>query len=166
MLRVSSDKLRIVDYDEGYGDAFGRLNREWLDKYFRVEPVDEGVLNDPRRHIIEAGGVVLYACIDDEVVGTVALRHQGHGVFELTKMAVTEAVQGHGLGRLLLCAALARFAEIGGQRLYLESNSRLGPALALYESAGFRHETPPEPSDYERADVYMVYRGKSVPAST
>ena len=34
----------IVDWHPHYGDAFGRLNREWLEKYFRVEPVDEPVL--------------------------------------------------------------------------------------------------------------------------
>ena len=150
--------VRIVDWEESYGDAFGRLNREWLEKYFRVEEVDRPILDDPRSSIIDPGGFVLYALLDGEVVGTAALKHQGDGVFELTKMAVTEAHQGRGLGRQLLCASIARFEEIAGRRLYLESNSRLAPALALYESAGFRHESPPEPSDYARADVYMVYR--------
>jgi len=150
--------VRIVDWDESYGDAFGRLNREWLEKYFRVEDVDLPVLDDPCSNIIDHGGFVLYAIVDGEAVGTAALKHQGEGVFELTKMAVTKAHQGKGLGRQLLCASIARFDEIAGRRLYLESNSRLGPALALYQSAGFSHESPPEASEYDRADVYMVYR--------
>ena len=148
----------IVDWHPRYGDAFGRLNREWLDKYFRVEEVDEPVLDDPGTHVIADGGVILYLVTGDEAVGTVALKHQGDGTYELTKMAVTEAAQGRGFGRRLLCAAIDRFREIGGKQLYLESNSRLAPALALYESAGFRHEARPEPSDYERADVFMVWR--------
>lgn len=155
----------IVDWHPRYGDAFGRLNREWLDKYFRVEPVDEPVLDDPDTHVLAHGGVILYALQADCVIGTAALKHQGGGVFELTKMAVTEACQGQGVGRQLLGAAIDRFQEIGGKRLYLESNSRLGPALALYESAGFAHETPPETSDYQRADVYMVYRGVAGPGA-
>ena len=65
----------------------------------------------------------------------------------------------------MLCAAIDRFREIAGSRLYLESNSRLVAALALYESAGFTHETPPEPSDYQRADVYRVYRGATGPSA-
>ncbi|MDH3332860.1 MAG: GNAT family N-acetyltransferase [Gammaproteobacteria bacterium] len=148
----------IVDWHPRYGDAFGQLNREWLEKYFRVEAVDEPVLNDPDRHVLSPGGVILYAVQEGRAVGTVALKYQGGGVYELTKMAVTRACQGQGVGRQLLRAAVARFGEIAGNRLYLESNSRLGPALSLYESAGFVHETPPEPSDYQRADVYMVYR--------
>lgn len=153
--------FHVVDWSPDYGDAFGRLNREWLEKYFRVEPIDEKVLADPQASILDDGGFILYVANGDTAVGTVALKHQGDGVFELTKMAVTEGHQGSGLGRLLMCAAIDRFEEIEGSFLYLESHSSLGPALALYESAGFHHEPPPAPSDYERADVYMVYRPDS-----
>jgi len=80
-------------------------------------------------------------------------------------MAVTLACQGQSVGRQLLCAAIDRFREIAGSRLYLESNSRLATALALYESAGFAHQTPREPSDYRRADVYWVDRGATGPSA-
>ena len=156
MRRESS--IRIVDYDSRYGDVFERLNCEWLKKYFRVEAIDRVVLSDPEKSIIEPGGAILYALHDGLAIGTVALKHHGGGEYELTKMAVTEGHQGKGLGRLLLSAALARFEELRGKTLYLESHSSLGPALALYESAGFHHEPRPRASEYERSDVYMVYR--------
>ncbi len=159
MLPGNSHGVEVVDYSERYGDAFERLNIEWLEKYFVVEPIDRQVLGNPGQSIIRPGGAVLYACADGQAVGTVALRHAGDGIFELTKMAVTEGCQGRGIGRQLLRAAIERFREMGGNRLYLESNSALAPALALYESAGFRHETPPQDSDYARADIYMVYHG-------
>lgn len=154
--------FRVVDWAPVYGDAFGRLNREWLLKYFRVEPIDEIVLGDPEASILSDGGAILYVLEGNEPVGTVALKHQGEAVYELTKMAVTEACQGRGLGRILMNAAIDRFVALGGDSLYLESHSSLAAALALYESAGFRHEPPPAPSDYERADVYMVYRPDSL----
>jgi ribosomal protein S18 acetylase RimI-like enzyme len=153
-------EFQIVDYSDRYGAAFERLNLEWLEKYFHVEPIDLKILRDPEGSIINHGGAILYALHGDAAVGTVALKHQGEQVFELTKMAVTAGYQGRGLGRRLLRAALRRFADLGGKSLYLESNSRLTSALALYESAGFRHSPPPWPSDYERADVYMVYRSE------
>ena len=151
-------EFEIVDYSSRFGDAFERLNREWLEKYFRVEPIDVEILGDPQSKVIDPGGAILYLLLEAEVVATVALKHEGVGVFELTKMAVTSEHQNKGLGRVLLCAALQRFSELGGNTLYLESHSSLTPALALYESAGFRHQAPPTPSDYERADVYMVYQ--------
>lgn len=155
----------IVDYSNEYGDAFERLNVEWLEKYFEVEPIDKDVLADPQSTIIDHGGAVLYACLGSEAVGTVALKCESDGVFELTKMAVTEACQGLGIGRQLLGAAIDRFERAGGKRLYLESNSALAPALRLYESAGFEHASRTGTSDYARADVYMVYRRASAQAS-
>lgn len=152
---------RIVDYDCRFGNAFERLNCEWLEKFFRVEPIDRTILADPEQTVLQPGGVILYAVDEEQAVGTVALKYHGNGVFELTKMAVTEAFQGQGLGRQLLCAAIERFRQLQGKRLYLESHSSLVAALALYESAGFRHEVPPRASEYERADVYMVLQAPS-----
>lgn len=160
-----ANNTRIVDYQACYGDAFKRLNCEWLEKYFRVEPIDEAVLSDPQGAILDHGGVILYALANGVVAGTVALKHHGEGVYELTKMAVTAGFQGQGLGRRLLCATIDRFAQLSGKLLYLESHSSLGPALALYESAGFQHQPPPSTSDYERADVYMVYQPNLDPSA-
>ena len=151
-------RVQVVDYSAEYADAFARLNKEWLEKYFSVEPIDHEILEDPQRRIIDTGGAILYCVDGGEAVGTVALKSSAPGVFELTKMAVTQSHQGRGLGRLLLRAAVERFTQMDGTRLYLESHSSLTRALRLYESAGFCHEPPPKPSEYQRADVYMVYR--------
>lgn len=156
-MRAGSN-TEIVEYSGVYGNAFERLNREWLEKHFRVEGIDEEILSDPQTTILNDGGAILYALEDGEAVGTVALKHHGNGCFELTKMAVTEAQQGHGLGRQLMRVAIERFIQMRGKKLYLESHSSLGPALHLYESAGFQHEPRPNLSEYERADVYMVYQ--------
>ena len=85
-------------------------------------------------------------------------KREDAGVYELTKMAVDPAQHGRGIGRLLMQAALEEFRAIGGRELFLESSSKLGPALQLYESVGFRHYPAPRPgSHYARADVYMVW---------
>lgn len=150
--------VEIVEYAPELARYFCDLNVEWLEKYFAVEPIDHEVLGDPDGKIIDAGGAILFARVDREVVGTVALKHHGDGVFELTKMAVTGRCQGGGIGRELLSACLERYRSLGGKRLFLESHSSLKPALHLYESAGFRHAAREQPSDYRRADVYMVYQ--------
>lgn len=149
--------VRITSFEPELAGHFERLNVEWLEKFFVVEPIDREVLQSAAA-IIDHGGDILFAWLDDEVVGCCALKHQGDQVFELTKMAVTAAAQGHGIGRKLMTAALARYRELAGTRLYLESNDSLTAAITLYESVGFRHEPPPGgPSIYERANVYMVY---------
>jgi hypothetical protein len=44
----------------------------------------------------------------------------------------------------------------GARHVTLLSSSLLGPALRLYERAGFRRESPPATNPYATADVYMV----------
>jgi len=56
-------------------------------------------------------------------------------------------------------AVVAEYLARGARELFLESNSKLTPAVTLYESAGFVHASRPSPSHYERGDVYMVYVG-------
>lgn len=155
---VTTDTVEIVSFSPELGAAFSRLNREWLEKYFLVEAIDREVLSDPEASIIAKGGDILFARVGEDVVGTVALKHERGGRFELTKMAVTARSQGAGIGRALLRAAIARFESLGGSHLYLESHSSLVPALKLYESAGFEHVRRPAPSEYQRSNVYMVYR--------
>jgi ribosomal protein S18 acetylase RimI-like enzyme len=151
--------VRVVDYAPRWRGDFARLNLEWLERWFVVEPIDREILSDPERHLLADGGRVLFA-IDEggRAIGTVALKHEGDGVYELTKMAVEPACRGSGVGRLLMRGALEAYQAIGGRELFLESSSRLAPALRLYESVGFRHRPAPRPgSHYARADVYMVW---------
>lgn len=154
-----SPPVRIVDYHPRWREDFAHLNIEWLERWFVVEAVDREVLGDPETHILADGGRVLFAVdADDRAVGTVALKHEGDGVYELTKMAVDPTARGLGLGRQLMEAALDAWRQAGGRELFLESSTKLGPALALYESVGFRHRPAPRPgTHYARADVYMVY---------
>ncbi|HEY5852422.1 MAG TPA: GNAT family N-acetyltransferase [Lysobacter sp.] len=151
--------IRIVDFDPRWRDDFARLNIEWLERWFTVEPIDREVLGDPETHILADGGHVLFAVdADDRAVGTVALKCESEGVYELTKMAVAPELRGAGVGRLLMQGAIDAFRARGGRELFLESSKKLGPALALYESVGFRHYPAPRPgSHYARADVYMVW---------
>ena len=154
----SALEVRIVSFSPRHAADFKRLNLEWVQKYFRVEPVDEQLLSNPRT-IVRDGGEVFFARRGGSTVGTCALVHEGNGVYELSKMAVTANCQGLGIGRRLLEACISAYRERRGRKLYLETNSILKPAIKLYESAGFRHTPPPHASVYERANVYMVYRG-------
>jgi GNAT superfamily N-acetyltransferase len=157
--------IRIAGFDPRWREDFARLNLEWLRRWFVVEAFDEEVLGAPERYILSDGGRILFALHDGDdgetrAVGTVALRHAGEGVYELTKMAVEPDLRGAGIGRALLEAAIGAYRELGGRELYLESSSVLKPALRMYESAGFVHHPAPRAgSHYARADVHMVWEG-------
>ncbi len=153
-----SDAVSIVRFRPEHATAWARLNEAWLaEGGFAVEAKDRKVIDDPQGAILDQGGRIFIAGRAGEVVGCCALMAMEDGGFEVAKMTVSPAARGLGLGRQLLeaCEAAARAA--GAPRLYLETNSSLKPARALYRSFGFV-DLPPRPSPYARADVWMEKR--------
>lgn len=138
-------------------EAFRTLNEEWITRHFRLEDKDRQTLGDPHGTILHRGGRILMAWAEGVPVGCVALIPIEPGTYELSKMAVSPALRGRGLGRKLIHAAIGQAREMGVRRLFLGSSTRLPNAVHLYESVGFRH-VPPEqlpPMPYVRADVFM-----------
>ncbi|MEV1017289.1 GNAT family N-acetyltransferase [Micromonospora sp. NPDC049801] len=138
-------------------DAFRTLNEEWISHRFTIEESDRKTLGDPFAAIVAPGGDVLVLRDGGEIVGCVALVRSSADVFELSKMAVTPALRGRGLGRQLIEAAIGRARELGAATLFLGSSTKLPNAVHLYETAGFQHvdaeQIPLAP--YDRADVFM-----------
>ena len=146
---------RILAYEPAHQPVFRALNEEWITRFFAMEAPDYQMLDKPQRYILEPGGAILMAEHQGQLVGTCALLHEGHGVFELAKMAVSPAAQGLGIGYALGQAAVGKARQLGARQLELLSNSRLTPALALYRKLGFRH-VPVPAGPYQRTDVKMV----------
>ena len=153
----SAGKFEIKAFDPALADAFRLINEEWINEDFTMEESDRIALSDPLGYIINPGGEILFACekASGKAFGTCALIKRGDDVAELAKMGVYKSGRGHGLGKLLLTAALEKAAEMGFGKLYLETNSKLAPALGLYRHLGFVQMPFPWESDYNRADVYM-----------
>ncbi len=147
--------VEILRYQPQYAKDFRRLNLEWLEAYFRVEPVDEEVLGDPEGVILCGGGSIFFARVDGEIVGTCALLRQGAMRFELTKMAVTEKQRGRGIGRALIDAAIRDARDAGARELFLVTNSSMKASIGLYESSGFRITRRGAHPKYERGDLTM-----------
>ena len=154
ILASYDDGLVIVTFDPAHRDEFRRLNIAWLTRYFRVEPIDERVLGNPETEILAPGGEILFALIDGAVVGTVALKAETDGAFELTKMAVDERCQGNGYGKRLLEAACALAKARGAERIILYSQRGLAAAVTMYFKYGF-HELPLTDARYSRCDIKM-----------
>ncbi|GAA0767662.1 GNAT family N-acetyltransferase [Brevundimonas olei] len=153
---MSTHGIRAFDPSAAADSAAWRsLNEAWLaEGGFAIEAKDRKVLDDPQGQILAQGGRIFFIQRGDDVVGCCALMAMDDGGFEVAKMTIAPAARGHGLSRRLLevCEDAAR--EAGAQRLYLETSSTLGPALALYDSFGFVR-LPPRETPYVRADVFM-----------
>lgn len=146
--------IEIIPFSEALSEPIKTLNYEWLEKYFRVEEGDRRSLSDPQKYIIDRGGYIYYARLNNEIVGTASLLKRSETVYELGKMAVTDKARGHGIGAKLIehCLNTARQKQV--KTLILYSNTRLKPAIHLYRKFGFT-ETELEDGLYERADIKM-----------
>ncbi len=149
--------LTIREFQPGDESAFRDLNVEWIDRYFTVEPKDREMLEHPQEKILARGGRIFFAVRNGEPIGCCALIAMGPGEFEVAKMAVAPSHQGGGVGRTLLQSVISSARAAGTTRLFLETNRKLGPAIRLYESVGFRHVPADQlaPSPYARCDVSM-----------
>ncbi|MGP0029702.1 MAG: N-acetyltransferase family protein [Acidimicrobiales bacterium] len=93
--------------------------------------------------ITRSPGGVLVAVVDGEVVGVcqlIVFRHlQAHGGLcaEVESVHVHPARRGHGIGHVLMGAAIARAREAGCYRVQLTSNVVRTDAHRFYESLGF-----------------------------
>jgi len=70
-------------------------------------------------------------------------------------MAVSPKAQGKGVGLLLAESAIKWASEKGASKIYLESNTKLTPAIKLYEKLGFKRITGIS-SAYNRVDIQML----------
>jgi len=143
----------IIDYTTEHQPYFENFNREWIEKYFWMEPIDFEVLQHPDEHIIEKGGSILMAKCDNEMVGTVALKYVSPGVYEFTKMAVDEKFRGQKVGYALAVAAIEKARKLGAHKIILYSNTLLESAIMLYRKIGFK-EVPLD-GPYKRSNIKM-----------
>src|ERR1700722_5932304 len=134
---MATDPIQIVPFAPRHADAWRSLNEAWIERFFAIEPKDREALDDPQGKIISKGGLIFIAERAGGRVGCAALLKMDDGGFELAKMAVAEHAKGGGIGRKLIQACIDAARAAGAHRVYLESNSALAPALALYRSAGF-----------------------------
>jgi len=150
---MESTVLEIIEYSPELQPWFEKFNRDWIEKFFWMEPIDFKVLQNPEEYIIRKGGSILMASCDKEMAGTVALKYVEPDVYEFTKMAVDEKFRGQKIGLLLSEAAIIKARQLRAKKIILYSNTVLAPAISLYRKLGFK-EVPLD-GPYKRSDIKM-----------
>jgi len=148
--------IQIVPFEACYGKAFKELNQWWIEKYFVMESQDYKALDNPQEYIIDPGGHILIALINNNPVGVCALiksEHLGYD-YELAKMGVSQNSQGQGIGYQLGVAIIAKAKTLGARKIHLESNTILAPAINLYHKLGFK-KIEGLTSPYARCNIQM-----------
>jgi GNAT superfamily N-acetyltransferase len=149
-------EIEIVSYTEKYQAAFRELNEEWIRTHFKMEQPDYDALDHPQEYILDRGGFIFVALLGAEPVGVCALIKRDDLIYpyELAKMAVSPKARGKKIGYLLGQAVIEKTRALKAERLFLESNTILEPAINLYHKLGFKKIEGPK-TPYERCNVQM-----------
>lgn len=158
-------ELTLREWDPSLAHYFRDINTEWIEAMFELEEADRVVLDNPQEKIVDPGGTVLFVEAQGlGIIGTCALKPDGSGAFELTKMGVREAARGLKAGEFLLEKVIERAGKMEVSELYLLTNSKCEAAIHLYEKLGFIHDKgvmERHGGDYCRCDVAMLYQSTS-----
>ncbi|MBT8394623.1 MAG: GNAT family N-acetyltransferase [Bacteroidia bacterium] len=149
-------QAEIVAFKTAYSKDFYKLNIEWLSKLFYVEPYDEEVLSNPMKYIINKGGYIFFAKLNEKVVGTVALMSMDiENTFELTKMAVSPNYRGKKIGQQLMEHCLKFAKEEKLRTLIIYSSRKLKNAIYIYKKYGFKEIPVEADCYYDRCDIKL-----------
>ena len=149
------NSIIISKYKPKYSNSFYQLNKEWINEFWHLEDYDLYNLLNPQQSIIDLGGEIFFAILNNKVIGTSAMIPSEIGdVYELAKMTVHKNYRGYGISKKLLenCIDFAR--NKNATEIFLISNRLLLIARKLYDKYGFK-EVPLNSTKYARGDVKM-----------
>ncbi len=149
------NSVNLTKFKEQYLHAYIALNRQWIEHYFEIEPLDIAQLENPYDNILNIGGEIFFVVADEKPVGTCAMIPHGPNCFELAKLAVDPTARGKGYGDLLMKGTVAWAKEVGANKVILLSNTSLDPAIALYKKHGFKTTHLGVHADYKRCNIEM-----------
>ena len=98
---------------------------------------DQELAELPGKYAPPAGRLLL-AGVGEHPAGCVALRPIETHFCEMKRLYVRPAFRGQGVGRALADSTITAAAEIGYQRMRLDTLATMREAIGLYESLGFR----------------------------
>jgi GNAT superfamily N-acetyltransferase len=148
--------IEILNWSPDLTPHFVRLNKQWIEHYFRLEQCDLKILGDPKGVIIDNGGQIFFARLDSQIIGCCALiHHPDEETYELAKMAVDPEAQNCGAGFKLGRALISYAKNLGVDKIFLEANTKLAASVHLYEKLGFR-PVKDYHAAYDRCDLFMT----------
>jgi len=137
-------EIREVKSDVEVAEA-RKLFREyeaWLGLDLCFQGFEDELRDLPGKYAAPEGRLYL-ARVGDEIAGCIALRSLGSGACEMKRLFVRESFRGMQIGKLLIERLIDDARAIGYKAMRLDTfPPKMGKAVRLYESYGFR-EIPP-----------------------
>ena len=148
--------MELVQFEDKYRQAFIDFNTDWIVTNFgkleqhdldTFEKIDEELRNGAMIFFAVENNIPLACCMSMPMEGD---------TWEICKLGSNKELPHKGAGSLVFRAAMEWAQKHDAKRLFILSNSRLKPALHIYEKHGFK-EIKLDDYGYERGDIAFEY---------
>lgn len=151
--------MKVIPFEERYRKDFIAFNKDWIISYFgfleerdieTFERIDEE---------LEKGAMIFFAVENDIALATCMVIPTEGTTWEICKLGSNKNVPHKGAGSAVFEASMKWALEHGAERLFILTNSKLKPALHIYEKYGFK-EIKLEDYEYTRGNIAFEYIAK------
>lgn len=148
--------MELVKFEEKYRQAFIDFNTDWIVSNFGFLEEHDKETFEKIDEEIQKGAMIFFAVENEIPLACCMSVPMDDNTWEICKFGSNTRVQHKGAGNIVFKAAMDWALEKGAKRLFIISNSKLKPALHIYEKYGFK-EIKLNNYEYVRGDIAFEY---------
>lgn len=149
--------MKVIPFEEKYRQSFIDFNTDWIVSNFGFLEKHDKETFEKIDEEMEAGAMIFFAVEDDIALATCMAMPLEGTTWELCKLGSNKNIPHKGAGSAVFEASMKWALDNGAERIFILSNSKLKPALHIYEKYGFR-EIKLDDYEYVRGDIAFEYR--------
>lgn len=149
-------KMKVIPFEEKYRQDFIDFNTEWIISNFGFMEQHDKETFEKIDDEMKSGAMIFFAVENDVALATCMAMPMQDTTWEICKLGSNKNVPHRGAGSAVFEAAMKWALEHGAERLFIISNSKLKPALHIYEKHGFK-EIKLQNYGYTRGDIAFEY---------
>lgn len=144
--------MEIIEYTSRYKEDFIQFNTDWIiDNFGFLEPEDMETFEKIDEEL--AAGAMIYFAVEGETPLATCMAKPVDGfTWEICKLGSNKHKNHKGCGSAVFGAAVGWAIGHGAKRLFIISNSKLKPAIHIYQKFGFE-EIKLDDYAYMRGDI-------------
>lgn len=148
--------MKVIPFEERYRKDFIEFNKDWIISNFGFLEEHDIETFEKIDEAMEAGAMIFFAIENDIALATCMAMPMEGTTWEICKLGSNKNVPHKGAGSAVFEASMKWALKHGAKRLFILSNSKLKPALHIYEKYGFK-EIKLEDYEYTRGDIAFEY---------
>lgn len=153
--------MKVIPFEEKYRQDFIQFNTDWIVSNFGFLEGHDKETFEKIDEEMEEGAMIFFAVENDVALATCMAMPMEGTTWEICKLGSNKNIPHKGAGSAVFEKAMEWAFNHGAERLFILSNSKLKPALHIYEKYGFK-EIKLEDYEYIRGDIAFEYRKEGI----